>query len=87
MNAPASFPQFRRAKNDDAVPSIKRLIKAMPLTAQIALIQSLVDADDFAPFDDDTLFKLDEALGALHSQSVADDRAEDLALHGAEVAA
>lgn len=85
MNAFTAIPVADRATS--IVPSLKRTIKALSVTQQIALVQFVVEAADFADFDQHTLDKLDDALTDCMKQSIYADRAEDCAVHGLEVRA
>lgn len=67
--------------------AIEGSVKSLSVTRQIGMIQRIVEAKDFANFDQDALDKLDDVLCELMRQSISDDHAEDNALHGAEVSA
>jgi hypothetical protein len=74
-------------RSTSIIPSLKRTIKSLSVTQQIAIVQHVVEAADFAGIDQHTLDKLDSALEACMQQSIEADRHEDRALHGAEVVA
>jgi hypothetical protein len=85
MNAFTAITSADRATS--IIPSLKRTLKALPVTQQIAIVQFVVEAADFADFDQHTLDKLDDALTDCMKQSIYADRAEDCAIHGLEVRA
>ncbi|WP_293875522.1 hypothetical protein [Sphingomonas sp. UBA978] len=74
-------------RSTSIIPSLKRTIKSLPVTQQIAIVQFVVEAADFADFDQHALDNLDDALTDCMKQSIYADHAEDRALHGVEVVA
>ncbi len=67
------------------IASIVNVIKALPVTEQIGVVQKVIDGADFADFDGDELDRLEVALNALLSESREADHAEDRRMHGDEV--
>lgn len=77
----------RIAADPGIVPSLKRSIKSLPVSTQLAIIEWVVMQADFADFDQRDLDTLDTVLVTLKAQSADADAAADLALHGRDVAA
>ena len=69
------------------VPSLKRSLKSLPVSTQLAIIEWVVLQADFADLLQADLDTLDTVLVSLKAQAVEADAAEDLALHGRDVAA